>query len=86
MSSFESGVKGYVLAVANIYMQFPIDHKGNEHVCCEQCWYYRTSSRVCGLTKKPVMMPDKYVGDECPFMPIEEEEASGTEIQNSGTK
>lgn len=82
-ASFESGVKGYVHAKATIYVHFPVDLRGNEHVCCEQCPHFRDGSKTCAITKLPVLMPSKYVGYECPFERIEEEEASGIEIPDA---
>ena len=71
MPNFESGVAAYVHAQAVVDVYFPIDHRGNEYVCCEQCKFYSTSTRKCHLNGEVVSFPAKYVGSNCPLTPIE---------------
>ncbi len=73
MAYFESGVKGYVKVEATVKMAFPIDLKGNACICCDVCWYYRRSSKMCGLTHLPVPWENR-VEDSCPLVPVKEEE------------
>lgn len=72
MSYFESGVKGYIKVEATVKMAFPIDLRGNAHTCCDMCWYYRRSSKKCGLTDLPVLFEDR-TEDSCPLEPVKEE-------------
>lgn len=83
MADFESGVSSYIHAKATIFVHFPVDFKGNEHICCEQCFYYRDGSKTCGLTKLPVLLPNKYVGHECPLERIEEESDERKDVSPS---
>lgn len=76
---FESGIGSYVHAMARVNMYFPVDHKGNAYCCCEQCDFYRTNSRSCALTNSPCTFPSKYVGGECPLMPVDDGQADRVE-------
>lgn len=67
MANFESGVKGFVRASAVIHVNFPIDWKGNESVCCMQCPYLSSNERMCQLNKRPVQYPTRNVGFDCPL-------------------
>lgn len=68
---FESGVSSYVKAQTTVTVYFPVDAKGNEYICCEQCEFFRTSSRSCALNGKVCQFPSKYVGQFCPLEKID---------------
>ena len=75
MSAFDSGVTGYVHAQATVDVYFPIDHKGNEYVCCGQCPFFGYQSRKCTLTGRPASIdPNKYIGHECILTRTEEQD------------
>lgn len=74
MAMFESGVASYILTTATVCVSFPVDHKGNADISCNQCQFYRRSAKLCGLTADVVEYPEKYVGSTCPLMKIEEEQ------------
>jgi len=74
MAKFESGVRGYVTAVALVTNYFPIDDKGREYCCCEECFFYREASKTCGLNHQPVLFPSKYTGDNCPLIRVDEKQ------------
>lgn len=73
MSSFESGVKGYVTAKTVVTVRFPIDWKNNPEVACRHCPYLSSNERMCQLNKQPVAYPQKYVGADCPLTEFTEE-------------
>lgn len=73
MSSFDSGVKGYIFGTVTIHVGFPIDWHGVPHISCTQCQFYSPSSRRCQVNKEVINFPEKYVGDKCP-LEIEESE------------
>ena len=79
MPLFESGVASYIHAVAKIDVYFPVDGHGNSHICCEQCFFYRDSSRSCGLNHESCTFPSKYVGGACPLIPVDTEQAGKIE-------
>ena len=72
MADFSSGIKGYVQAEAVVTVLFPIDWKGNEDICCDQCYYYRRSYKTCGLNGEVCAYPNKYVGAACPLERVED--------------
>lgn len=74
MANFDSGVKGYVKAKATVTVNFPIDFKGNQDVCCRHCPYLSSNERVCQLNKSLTAYPNKYVGDNCPLEFKEDED------------
>ena len=76
MSNFESGVASYIHAQATVDVYFPVDHRGNADISCEQCYYYRRQSRSCALNGEIVQYPTKYVGSCCPLKPAGESEES----------
>ena len=41
MSKFETGVASYIMAEATVRVGFPVDHRGNAHINCFQCKFYR---------------------------------------------
>lgn len=64
---FESGVSSYVVGQATVTVCFPVDHRGNAHVCCAQCEYYSRTSGRCKLNGGLCAFPDKYIGQNCPL-------------------
>jgi len=73
MASFETGVSSYVTAQAIVTVHFPVDAKGNADISCAQCYFFRESSKRCGLNWEVCAYPNKYVGDRCPLVRINEE-------------
>lgn len=68
MSKFESGVSGYIKGVYIAEVHFPIDLKGKEHVCCNECFYHNEITNRCALNKEIASIdPSKYVGSNCPL-------------------
>lgn len=67
MSKFESGVSGYINAMATVYVGFPIDQRGNQFVNCSQCYYFSNSTNRCRLNGEICEFPNKYVGSHCPL-------------------
>ncbi len=74
MSYFASGVSGYIHTAAEITVHFPIDERGSASVNCVNCYLYREASRRCGITGEIIPYPNKYVGNDCPLIPIEKGE------------
>lgn len=77
--AFDTGVKSYILAKCEVYVQFPVDWKGNEYVCCNQCYYFNRQSGRCRLNNEVCEFPDKYVGSRCPLERIGEADNSNDE-------
>lgn len=73
-TGFESGVTAYVHGVALVEIYFPIDSKGTEYCCCEQCFYFREASRSCALNHETIAFPSRYVGDNCPLIRVTPEQ------------
>ena len=73
MANFETGISSYVHAQAVVDVFFPVDQKGNADISCIQCRFYRDSSRRCGLTYEVTAWPNKYVGDRCPLIRVDDE-------------
>ena len=73
MPDFDSGISRYIHARAVVDVFFPVDAKGNEYCCCEQCYLYSSSSRKCKLTNDVCSFPSKYVSGACPLQRIEVE-------------
>lgn len=74
MANFDTGISRYVHATATVDVWFPVDHKGNEDVCCAQCPFFNASFRSCSLNDKLCAYPSKYVGADCPLVLKEGEE------------
>lgn len=72
MANFESGVYGYVHAVATVDVFFPVDSKGNADICCKQCPFFSESGSKCRLNGSICAYPNKYVGDHCPLEKTDE--------------
>ena len=79
--SFESGVASYIHGRATVDVFFPVDKRGNADVSCAQCFFFRDSSRRCGLTGQVAQYPTKYVGADCPLEIVEE--SDGSKIQDA---
>ena len=74
MSSFDSGVKGYVYGKVTVLVGFPVDFHNVPHISCTHCRFYSPSSRRCQINKEIINFPEKYVGDRCPLELVESEE------------
>lgn len=74
MANFESGVASYIKTYAVINVYFPVDDKGRSEIACKHCPHLSSNERMCQLNKEPVAYPNKYVGDRCPLIKIEEKE------------
>ena len=70
MASFETGVTSYIHATATVHVYFPVDDRGNSHISCRNCYFYRENAHRCGLNWEVCEYPDKYVGSECPLKPV----------------
>lgn len=68
----ESGVSSYIHTIGTVENYFPVDNRGNVYQSCTYCRYYSKSYNSCKLTGEIIVMPDKYVGNNCPLK-IEEE-------------
>jgi len=73
MASFESGISSYIKAQTIVKVFFPVDSKGNADISCSQCYFFRESSKRCGLNWEVCAYPNKYVGDKCPLVRVNEE-------------
>lgn len=82
MANFESGVSSYVKAQALVTVYFPVDAKGNADISCSQCYYFRESSKRCGLNWEICAYPNKYVGDSCPLQRIDDDTGEIIENEN----
>lgn len=80
MADFESGVSGYIVGTATIRISFPVDWRGNAHVCCDQCDIFSRTSGRCPITHMISEFPERYIGSRCPlnFETNEEEVHEGT--------
>lgn len=74
-TGFENGISDYVHAVAKVDVYFPVDSRGNSHICCEQCFYYRESSHSCALNHEVCAFPSRYIGGMCPLVSVDDEQA-----------
>ena len=72
MANFESGVSRYIKGRATVEVNFPVDWRGNAEIACKHCDYFHSTSRKCGLNHHVVNFPEKYVGEYCPLVPVEE--------------
>lgn len=71
---FEDGIAGYIHARAVVDVYFPIDMRGNADISCNQCQFFRRSSRTCALNDAVVQYPEKYVGGNCELDLVDEDE------------
>lgn len=74
MANFDSGVQRYIKTYAVVEVSFPVDWKNNAEIACKHCPYFVRATQRCALNQAVVNYPDRYVGNECPLQPIEEEE------------
>lgn len=74
MPNFESGVSRYITGTYTVKVHFPVDHKGNADISCNQCPYYSQGYRKCRLNDQIVAYPEHFVGYYCP---LETEEENG---------
>ena len=65
--NFDSGVSSYVVGVAVVRVNFPVDLRGNPHVCCAQCEYFSKTTSRCRLNGSLCAFPEKYIGQNCPL-------------------
>lgn len=72
MAFFETGVADYIHAQATVDVFFPVDHKGNADICCNQCFFFRRNYQTCGLNGEVCQYPQKYVGGSCPLKAVED--------------
>lgn len=72
MANFDSGVASYVHTQAVVEVSFPVDFRGVADISCNQCPFLRRQSRSCALNNAVVAYPEKYVGNECPLIPVDE--------------
>ena len=79
MPLFENGIAKYIHAMAKVDVYFPVDNRGNSHICCDECQYYRDSSRSCALNHASCTFPSRYVGGACPLMAVDTEQAGKVE-------
>ena len=80
VASFETGIQSYIHSQAVVDVYFPIDDRGNAHVNCRNCYFYRDASHRCGLNYEICSFPDKYVGDSCPLRQIDD--STGEVLEN----
>lgn len=73
MANFDTGVSGYIKTAATVYVNFPVDMRGNKAIACIHCPYLSNNQRMCQLNKVVVDYPEKYVGVDCPLKEIESE-------------
>ena len=73
VASFESGVSDYVKAQALVTVFFPVDAMGNADISWSQCYCFRESSKRFGLNWEVCAYPNKYVGDSCPLVRVDED-------------
>lgn len=70
---FPDGISSYIHAQAVVDVYFPVDSKGNEDVSCSQCYFFRESSKRCGLNWEICAYPNRYIGASCPLQRIDED-------------
>ncbi len=67
MPNFDSGVSAYIVGQALVTVYFPVDRRGNAHVCCDQCEQFSRTSRRCKINGSLTEFPDRYIGSRCPL-------------------
>lgn len=72
MANFSSGVSSYITGEYTVKVNFPVDEKGRAEVCCRHCQFLSSNERMCQLNKEPVAYPNRYVGNACPLVPLED--------------
>lgn len=79
MPSYDSGVARYIVGTCTVEVCFPVDLRGNPHVCCAQCAYWSRNSVRCRLNGAVTEFPEKYIGGRCPLS-FDENERSNTHV------
>ena len=79
MASFDDGIKEYIHAQATVDVFFPVNHRGEPDISCNQCFFFRRSYQTCGLNGEVCQYPTKFVGGFCPLTPVNEEENDATD-------
>lgn len=74
MANFDTGVSRYIKARAVVEVGFPVDWRGNAEIACKHCTFFVRATQRCGLTHDIVNFPDRYIGECCPLIPIDETE------------
>ena len=72
MANFDNGVKRFIKARAVVEVSFPVDWRDNAEIACKHCNFFVRATQRCGLTQTIVNFPERYVGADCPLVPIEE--------------
>lgn len=72
MANFDSGVKRFIKAKVTLEVGFPVDWKDNAEIACKHCNFFVRATQRCGLTQTIVNFPERYVGIDCPLVPIED--------------
>ena len=72
MANFDTGVKRYIKTYAVVEVNFPVDWKDNAEIACKHCQFYVRATQKCGLNQEIVNYPEKFVGHDCPLIPVEE--------------
>ena len=67
MANYDSGVSRYIIGRATVTAHFPVDHRGNEDVNCEQCRFYNMRNRRCNLNDSLCAYPSRGIGPDCPL-------------------
>ena len=79
---FDSGVSRYIIGTCTVEVAFPVDFRGNPHVCCAQCEFYSRNSVRCRLNGCVVEFPEKYIGGRCPLNFVENERSNSNVPDN----
>lgn len=80
MPNFDSGVMKFIKAVAVVETSFPVDWRGNAEIACKHCNYFVRATQRCGLNQQVVNYPEKYVGNDCPLVMVEENEGENENV------
>lgn len=70
---FPDGISSYIHAQALVDVYFPVDYKNNADISCSQCYFFRESSKRCGLNWEVCQYPNRYVGGSCPLHRVDDE-------------
>lgn len=74
MASFETGVSHYLTGTATVRNFFPVDHKGNMDVCCDQCRFFNMRNHRCNLNDCMCPYPTRGIAPDCPLEITEDKE------------
>lgn len=84
MANFDSGVSDYIAGEYTVKVYFPVDDKGRAEIACKHCPFLSSNERMCWLNKQPVAFPMRYVGEDCPLKPTENDIKLKKEIEDNG--